>query len=328
MNFLTFLEQTYRARGGVAGGSEGPVREAPYLLGPCDVAKWSQDNKGECKRGDKNNELVAQMFKDYQSILDVKAGFRLSFSGTGAYANPFLDAASLAEAIINCDDSDPKLKFLKKDIVLCIRAMAGFGVAMSTWAWPACRHYYTVTSSEAQDGYTADFGTKHISGTEDMKSTQKVAQIRSVGPDQRQGIEAFGRIVTARSGGLVKSEIGKFSKEIKNRNNEFTETHEALAKYFKDNLVDFGGGPKKRFSYVDSVTFMTKDKYKMYEYENGKGYEADCYIRFSVSCTADGAKWAVHHLAGTSNSRVPANGTLLSAKGIAGGDAATTASFG
>ncbi len=325
MNLLTYLEQNQAALQGLGGGRIGPL-ESHLYVGPCDVAKWAQDNKGECSRGDKNAELAALMFGSITKDNNLVKDFRLKFQGTGGYAQPFAAAASLAEALWNCSESKPELPYLE-NVRLGVRALVGFGVNMSAWAWPGCRHYHTIDSVEAKDGFTKDFATKHLNDNADIKGARKVAQVRGSAPNQRQGIQAFGNIVTERSGGIVRDEIGNFSREILGRIQEFTDTHSLLCNYFKNNLTNFGGGSKAKFNYIDSVTFTTLNKYTMFEFERGKGSEVKAYIRFSVSCNADGDKWAVHHLSGTSDARVPTSGTTLAAVGINGGDATTTAKF-
>lgn len=320
MDLLTFLQQAHAVR-----YPGGPAANSPHLVGPCDALKWASENKGDCSRGDKSTELVKQMYKLIVTDQKLKGDFRLRFQGAGAYANPYQSAATLAEALWNCDASEPALPYLEK-VRLATRGMVGFAVNMSRWAWPGCRWYYTATSSETKDGYTVDFASKHLNDNQDIRGAKKIAEVRSVPQNQRQGIEAFGTIVTARSGGIVKKEIPAFSKEILGRNNEFGETHAALCEYFKNNPGEFGGGAKAKFGLIDSVTFTTQNKYTMFEFENAKGGEAQCYIRFSVSCDAQGDKWAVHHLAGTSLTRA-ATGTTLNTKGINAGDPTTTAKF-
>jgi hypothetical protein len=325
MNLITYLEQSNLERQGLGLDRAGPQRRE-YFVGPSDVAKWAQANKAECSRGDKNTELVGLMFRDLTRA-GLASEFRLKFTGTGNYAQPFQSPATLAEALWHCEDSEPALPYLEPTRV-AVRAMVGFGCGMSDWAWPACRHYYTASTNEVREGVTMDFATKHLNTNADIRGARKVAQVRGAPVNQRQGIAAFGNIVTSRSGGIVKEEVAAFCREILGRQKEFTDTHQALSDYFRTHLGDFSGGRRAAFHLIDSVNFMTKNKYSMHEFEDGSGAEVECYIRFSVSCNAAGDQWAVHHLSGTSELRTPPNGATLASVGIGGMDATTTASFG
>jgi len=324
MNLLTYLTQANRTRNGLQPGVSGPVRVQHHEIGPCDVVAWANENKGEFSRGDKNTELLVQMFESFSRTNNLTRGFRLRFVPTGNYADPYGSPAALAEALWDCDESEPALHWLE-DVRQAVRAIVGFGIGMGTWPWAACRHYHTISSIEAKAGYTNDFAAKHLNTNEDIRGARRVAEIRGAPVAQRQGIQAFGNIVTARSGGILKGAVAGFAKEIQSRQKEFSDTHAGLCDHFRETYDRYGGTAKAKFQYIDSVTFVTLKTYGMHEFENGKGSESELYIRFSVSCDAAGKEWAAHHLDSTAQARTARGGTLLSALGIPGVDATTSA---
>jgi len=241
-------------------------------------------------------------------------GVCVSFAVGAPYAD---DKSDLARGIAGRNDNPektfaPELKRpLKERVMKVTKMMCAFAMNMEAWSYPACKHYYTIDKSEAAAGYTKDFGTKHISSTKDNKSTKKVAETRGKPVNQRQGIQAFGNIVTSRSGGLVKEDLVAFCKEIKQRQPEFTETYVELSNYFASNCENMHAGGNANFDVLfDNITFITNRSYRMFEYVDGKGGEENVFIHFGVSCTADGKEWAVHHLARTSADRVLAGGNV------------------
>ncbi len=326
MQLLPFLEQSDRDR--QMGGAQvrGAIRPM-VSVGPCDIAEWSAKNKADVLGGAQASDWLLAMYKSFtQAHAGGSKDFRLKLALTGAASQPFSDPAALAEALWHCDASEPELAWLD-DARKAARAIVGFGVNMQQWPWPACRHYHTISPSEAQLGCSNDFATKHLNTNASIKGAKKVAELRGKAVVARQGITAFGSIVTSRSGGITKEDGDRFLKEILGRQKEFSDTHRQLCEHFQTQYGRYGGVAKAKFQSIDSVTFVTLNKYAMHEFEDGQGGETDLYVRFSVSCDATGAKWAVHHLDSTSHARTHRTGTLLSAQGLQGIDATTSAKF-
>lgn len=99
----------------------------------------------------------------------------------------------------------------------------GLAINALDWDYSPIRFYNQADPVEVKDGYTADFRAKHIFGTEDATSARKVAQARlkDIG---RKTVPALGKVVTMRSGAIVKDDVGAFAKEIHSRQEEFTNT--------------------------------------------------------------------------------------------------------
>lgn len=299
----------------------------PHLIGPTDIVKWATTNVGNYQRGATS---LAQLETMMSGLFDQGAwaskGTCLRFTVGAPYIGAIDDLArgingTTPRTFVPPIDSDyHKARFTKITKMMC-----AFALNMENWAYPACRHYHTISTAEAEDGVTTDFVTKHVSSTKDDKSTKKVAEIRGAPVQARQGVQAFGNIVTARSGGLLQEELGAFCAEIKRRQTEFTNTYAGLTQYFADNCEWLDGGGNANFTVLlDHVTFITQRAYKMYEYVGAKGGEDNVFIHFGVSSSADGKKWAVHHLARTSATRVMGGGTSAATLGIADADATTS----
>lgn len=175
--------------------------------------------------------------------------------------------------------------------------MVGLAINAINWDYSAIRFYNQASSVEVKDGFTADFASKHISGTDNAKSARSVAKERLKEVEDKS-VPALGKIVTTRSGAISKQDIGAFSKEILSRQKEFTTTHKRLTDHVGENwLMTMAQGDT--FQYIDGVTFRTKSTYSMFEFEQGKGGdEGEYYIDFSLSADSTGSGWAVHHLAG------------------------------
>lgn len=307
-NIRTYLQ----TKNGVGG---------PHLVGPTDFVKWATTNVGDYRRGETSlGQLQTMLDNLFKEGSWPNKGVCVRFTLGAPYAGALDD---LARGIAGRDNNPPKTfvpdvasGYHKGRVMKITKMMCAFAMNMEISAYPACRHYYTIEKGEAADGVTKDFITKHVSSTEDAKSTKRVAQVRGAPVDQREGVRAFGNIVTARSGGLLKEELDLFRAEIKRRQAEFTETYSALCDFFSKNCELLSAGGNANFQVLfDGVTFITERAYRMFEYENGKGGEENVFIHFGVSCTSDGTEWAVHHLARTSPNRAIAVGVAADAFG-------------
>lgn len=304
----------------------------PHIIGPTDFVQWATAHKGEYQRGEVS---LGQLSTMLDNLFDVGAWASKAVSVRFTVGAPYIGALGdlargiASDTLVNAAAGNAVVTpsyYHRERLKKVTKMMCAFAMNMERWAYPACEHYYTISANEAEEGLTADFVTKHVSSTEDKKSTQRVAQIRGAPVAARGGIGAFGTIVTSRSGGLMQEELADFCKEIKSRQKEFTDTYAELTQFFVDNCEHLGSGGAANFNVLlDHVTFISKRKYKMYEYENGRGGEASVYIHFGVSATADGLKWAVHHLARTTDDRTIANGTAVNELGCPSADATTSA---
>jgi hypothetical protein len=303
----------------------------PHIVGPTDFVQWATANKGDYQRGETSLEQLSTMLGNLfdtggwaSKAISVRFTVGAPYIGAVAdlargIANDTLVNAAAANAVVTPNE------YQKTRLKKVTKMMCAFSMNMENWAYPACEHYYTVKRNEAEDGVTADFMTKHVSSTQDDRSTKRVAQIRGAPVAARSGIGAFGNIVTQRSGGLLQEELGDFCKEIKSRQKEFTDTYAGLTQFYTDNCEFLGNGGAANFAVlIDHVTFITLRKYKMYEYVDARGGEDNVYIHFGVSATADGKSWAVHHLARTTSGRAIANGTAVTGLGCPAADATTS----
>lgn len=303
----------------------------PHIIGPTDFVQWATANKGDYQRGETSLGQLSSMLKN---LFDTGSWASKAISVRFTVGAPYIGAiGDLARGIgndtlVNAAAGNAVVtpsEYYKAGLKKVTKMMCAFSLNMEKWAYPGCAHYYTISQNEAEDGLTADFVTKHVSSTEDDRATKRVAQIRGAPVAARTGIAAFGGIVTQRSGGLLKEELGDFCKEIKSRQKEFTDTYAELTQFFVDNCALLDSGGAANFDVlIDHVTFITQRKYKLYEYVNARGGEANVYVHFGVSATADGSRWAVHHLARTTDNRMIANGTSIATLGCASGDATTS----
>lgn len=290
----------------------------PHIIGPTDFVQWAAANQGNYQRGEINVALLTGMLdKLFDEGKWPSKGVSLRFTPGAPYIGALDD---LARGIAGATLAPPRTAvdagnavdlnaYYMGRLTKVTKMMCAFALNMESSPFPAARHYHTITTGEANDGVTVDFVSKHVSSTVDAKSTKKVAEIRGAPVAARQGIAAFGNIVTQRSGGLMKEELPEFTKEIKSRQAEFTSTYADLGQFYADNCEFLRSGGNTNFDVLcDHITFITQKKYKMYEYVSGKGGEESCFIHFGVSCSADGKKWAVHHLAMTSLTRVIGHG--------------------
>ena len=182
--------------------------------------------------------------------------------------------------------------------------MVGLSINAINWDYSPIRFYNSASVVEAKEGYTADFASKHLSGTSDSKSARNVAKER-IKDVEDKSISGLGKIVTTRSGAIAKEAIGEFVKEISSRQDEFTNTHVRLCRSFSANWLTMAEGTG--FQYLDGITFRTKQTYPMFEFQDAKGVEGMYYIHFSLSPDEEGKRWAVHHLAKTSAESVAPN---------------------
>jgi hypothetical protein len=184
-----------------------------------------------------------------------------------------------------------------------VQLMVGLAINAINWDYSPIRFYNLANASEVQAGYTSDFMAKHISGTEDAKSARNVARERIKGADEKS-VPALGRIVTTRSGAILKEDVPAFVKEIGSRQDEFTNTHARLCSYFGESWLTLAQG--EGFQYLDGITFRTQHTYRMFEFEGGKGGgEGSYFLDFSLSSDQAGSGWAVHHLAGATVQNIP-----------------------
>lgn len=317
MKLLDFLLQLNPRLG---AGEEGPQRADK--IGPANLMHWANQNKAELKGGAWAGDLIGKMNKTLLDKTGVDKNSQLLIKPSAGYAVLYGSEEAYAEGLHSGDEVVPALYYIDT-FKAALKNMCGFALGAQRWAYPGCEWYYTLSRQDATDFMTKDFLNKHVNTTDDMKGARKVAQVRGAAVADRQGITAYGNIVTARSGGLEKSSLGSLKEEIKSRQAEFKETYAALSEYYAANFVEIAP-PKKGFALIDHVTFITKKKYPMHEFENGKGAQGDFYIRFGVSCSDDGKSFAVHHLAGTSADRTP-KGDSLNGLGINSADGGTSA---
>ncbi len=183
-----------------------------------------------------------------------------------------------------------------------LQVMIGMAVNAQNWDYSSIRFYNHANANEVQAGYTFDFGSKHVSGTDDAKSGRKVAQERMKATEDK-AIPSLGGIVTRRSGAIVKKDVAAFAHEIRSRQEEFTNTHARLSASFGERWQTLPDS--ESFRYHDGVTFRTRKPYGMFEFTDGKGgVDENYFIDFSLSADATGKGWAVHHFAGAHAERV------------------------
>lgn len=319
MKLLEFLWQLNKE---VPSGTAGPEIYKKQKVGPTNVLQWANENKAELKGGAWAGALIQQMHK---SLIELGKGDKqiyMLIEPTAGYAVLYGNEDAYAEALHRSGETVPALYYVDtfRD---AFKNMCGFALSAQRWAYPGCEWYYTLTKTDASDYLTKDFLNKHVNTTDDMKSARKVAEVRGAPVTERQGIQVFGSIVTARSGGIERGALGDLKAEIKSRQAEFSATYAALSEHYAANFQRFSP-PKKSFALIDHVSFITKKKYPMHEFEKGKGGQGDYYIHFGVSCSEDGKNWAVHHLARTSEDRTPL-GSSLNGLGIEVADAGTSA---
>lgn len=320
--------------GAIVNALKKPI---PTIIGPTYFIKWATANRGNYQRGETSLAQLSTMLKN---LFDIGAWPSRAISISSICITYDVGAPYIGELIhlAKCIAGGTAVEAFSGDAAATVsdyhmarlrkvsKMMLSFAMNMQNSAYPACKHYYTVTPSEAADYLTQAFTTKHVSSTEDESSTRRVAQIRGAQEANRGGVLAFGHIITRNSGGLLKGELAEFRREIKARQKEFTDTYVELTQFFADKCELLGNGGVNSFDVlIDHVTFITKRKFKMYEYVDGRGGEACVYIHFGVSATADGKKWAVHHLARTTETRIITAGKAVTSLSCPSADATTSA---
>lgn len=106
-----------------------------------------------------------------------------------------------------------------------------------------------------------------------------------------------------RTSAIVKDDVGACAKEIHSRREEFTNIHNGLTNSVGKRWLNLAQG--EIFQYLDGLTFRTKQSYRMFEFEDGKGGDEGSYfIDFSLSSDQTGIGWAVDHLAGAREENV------------------------
>jgi hypothetical protein len=290
MNFLTWLGQ--------AGVNQ-------YTGSLAAVNQWAQaEGKTECPgRGEENVELIAKMFDKFYNRNNKVPKDAYMILGAASVASE----VALATAIDKCVNfqnlgiaNDDYFKF---EFRRAVKMMYGVALNMSNWAYPACCYYYTAQKAEAQEGASKDFTSKHLASTSDEKSSVQIARIRAT-PVPQRNVTAYGNILTAHSGAIKKDkDTDSFVKEIKTRQQEFTDTHILLCNYFVEQFLNLDPPPPGRFTLIDGVTFISSNALEMFEFYTAIGggtpdrREGEYFVHYSVSATKDGKGWAAHHLA-------------------------------
>jgi hypothetical protein len=276
----------------------------------CNQWAGSEGENAAAARGKENVELLGEMFNAYfdeNKKTPKTARMNLTAAcaaGLGALANTINNqnvAGGANPTFQNLGDNPSE--YTKARFRKAVKMMYGFAANMPEWAYPACRHYYTALKSEADGGFSADFTKKHMASTENEKSSLQVARIRAT-PVAQRNVFAYGNILTAHSGAIKKGEAeATFKNEVKSRQLEFTDTHILLCKYFSENFLNFSMPPAGQFLFIDGVTFVSHAALDMFEFTTPvagatpERNEGKYYVHFSISATADGSGWAVHHLA-------------------------------
>lgn len=260
-------------------------------------------------RGEQNVALIAAMFNAFfeeNKKIPKTARMNLTAACAGTLANlattinnqNVVAGANQTFQNLGTDPSEwSKARFRK-----AVKMIYGFAANLSEWPYPACRHYYTAERTETAGYFSSDFTAKHVASTDDEKSSVRIAKIRAT-PVAQRNVFAYGNILTAHSGAIKKSALETFKNEIKTRQREFTDTHILLCEYFAENFLNFSMPPAGQFRLFDGITFVSRTALDMYEFTTaGPGAtptrnEGKYFIHYSVSATADGAAWVVHHLA-------------------------------
>jgi hypothetical protein len=292
-----------------------------YQASPSLCNKWASTlGAAEAPgRGKENAALVQEMFDAFfEENKKVPRDARMNLTAACAAT-----LATLATTINNQNvtgganptfqnlGTDPS-EWVKARFRKAIKMMYGFAANIPQWPYPACRHYYTAKRTETADYFSSDFSTKHVASTDDEKSSLRTAIIRAT-PVAQRNVFAFGNILTAHSGAIKKTAKETFKNEIKSRQKEFTDTHILLCEYFANNFLNFSMPPAGQFLFFDGITFVSQTALDMFEFETaGVGAtptrkEGKYFIHYSVSASADGEAWVVHHLARTSENQQEMN---------------------
>lgn len=299
-----------------------------YQASPSLCNQWAQSDgaAAAAARGEENVNLLGEMaekFFDENSKMPKAALMNLTAACAGGLGQ-------FATAIHNQNVAGPNPTFAgfgatapsdyqKSRFRRATKAMCGFAANMAEWAYPACRHYYTAQNYEAGEYFSRDFTTKHLASTDDEKSSLRAAKIRAT-PVPMRDVFAYGNILTSHSGAIRRGESqDMFRNEVKARQQEFTDTHRLLCKYFVENFLILVDPPQGRFLMIDGVTFVSHAPLDMFEFETPSPTatpirkEGTYHVHFSISATEDGTAWAVHHLARAEENpqHVPPQNTLL-----------------
>lgn len=258
-------------------------------------------------RGEENVALIDAMFNTYFSQnkkiqktarMNLTAACAASLAALATTINNQNVVAGANQTFHNLDTDDWGKGVFRQ----AVKMVYGFAANMSVWPYPACRYYYTAENTETADYCSKDFTTKHMASTDNEKSSLRTAIIRAT-PVANRDVFAYGNILTSHSGAIKRSSQQAFKDEIKARQKEFTDTHTLLCQHFASNFLNFSMPPAGQFLFFDGITFVTQSAYDMYEFETAAANatptrkEDKYFIHFSVSATADGKKWVVHHLA-------------------------------
>lgn len=289
------------------------LQKANGNLGPGLIVNWAKAHAGTLAQGDANTGRLVKMYNNFfKTTANVDRGVYAELNGNEIYTFVQLFVKKISS--IDIDDVYPPVGHWEFGrLVKTIKMMSGFAYNMQQWAYPACRYYYTADATEVSTGCSKDFTTKHVSTTQDAKNSRRVAQIRMT-PREERNVDAFGGIVTSLSGAIHKEAFGDFIGEIKGRQEEFSKAHNGLCNYYADNYLQMQAGSASQFAFFDHLTFVTQNKYPMFEFRDGRLIaDDDFHISFAVSATANGDAWVVHHLSGTSENRgeIPRNKTPL-----------------
>jgi hypothetical protein len=288
------------------------------------VNKWAQAQGAiECPgRAKENIGLIETMFNKFYDTYSKVPKDAFMQLGAGCAANE----TSMAQAIHDCTTANfqgfgaANTDYYRGEFRKAVKMAYGVAMNMSDWAYPACCYYYTAKTTEAQEGASADFTTKHLASTEDEKSSRVAAIIRAT-PLATRRVTAYGNILTSHSGAIKRGDpTDSFLKEIKLRQKEFGDTHIMLCNYFAEHYLELGLPPRNQFTLIDGVTFVTGNGLDMYEFFTPTGgatpqrREGSYFVHYSISATQDGKAWAAHHLAlakDTPRQFLPANRTAL-----------------
>lgn len=285
------------------------------------VNKWAQEEgaRESPGRGTDNVKLIEAMFDAFFKRYSKVPKDAHMILGAGCTN----DETAMARAIHDCANfqgfGPDGSQYLNEEFRKAVKMVYGVALNLPAWAYPACNYYYTAEATEAKDGATKDFTTKHLASTENEKSSVVAARIRST-PVPARNVTAYGNILTSHSGAIKKGDsTDSFKAEIKQRQKEFTDTHILLCNYFAEAFLDLALPPRNQFTLIDGVTFVSKAALDMFEFYTPSGEtpqrkEGEYFVHYSISATKDGSAWAVHHLAMTKDTPrqfLPGNRTAL-----------------
>lgn len=291
-----------------------PQGAPDFLLGTEDVQRWVNQNKGELRarddaivdkiimailtrRGVKKPRLVLHAMADHA------AGMIDGQAGRGAFSREITACAATTVAT-----GDPQTLGVFRRAV---HSAVAVGLNMSDSPYPVCRLYYVAKPTEIDEGMTWDFVNKHVSLSDRSKKTAKMTAFRRA--------NVAGNAPPASS--TIDAEAwDDLQREVHERNEEFIATYEAIADYYVERVSHYEAAvqrPLGNFDLIDGVTFVSKKKYLVHNFTippRGQPVaqgQKEQYFRFSMSFSADGKGWAIHHYAGGRDDRRPEDGQYI-----------------